>query len=84
MGSAFVHPITGAQTTAKDHPLQKSEAPLEETLDIVARLRPNAAVLTYIEEPDDLSYDDLIELEQRPEYKKLRVRFAYDTMIVKP
>lgn len=38
-------------------------------------------VLTHIEEPDGISYDELKELEKV--LKDLRIEFAYDSMLIK-
>jgi hypothetical protein len=38
--------------------------------------------MTHIEEPDDLTYDDLQAFSERLQQEGLPVVFAYDTMLV--
>jgi phosphoribosyl 1,2-cyclic phosphate phosphodiesterase len=38
--------------------------------------------MTHIEEPDQLSYDDLQVLSERLQGEGLNITFAYDTMLI--
>jgi hypothetical protein len=42
---------------------------------------PKKTILTHIEEPDRISYDELKELEK--DLKHLRIEFAHDSMLIK-
>jgi len=49
----------------------------------VARdLQAGRVVMTHIEEPDRLTYDDLRRLEGRLQAEGLNVSFAYDGMVI--
>jgi phosphoribosyl 1,2-cyclic phosphate phosphodiesterase len=82
MGLAEVHPLTGAQLIAAEHPVLKMEATYEQTLAIVRALDAKQTLLTHIEEPVGLSYDDLLEIEAQVQADGLPIRFAYDGLIV--
>src|SRR5579859_1710194 len=82
MGIVEHDPFTGERRIDEAHPVLKSEATLAQTLDIVRTLRAKRTILTHIEEPDGLGYDDLLRLEERLRRDGLNVTFAYDTLIV--
>ncbi len=82
MGICDVHPLTGERQIPEEHPILKEEATFEETLGIVRELGAKRVVLSHIEETDQLSYDDLIELGRRLRAEELPVEFAYDTMLL--
>ncbi len=82
MGVAEFNPFTNARVIPEDHPVLKSESTFQQTLEVVKALHASRVVLTHIEEPDGLSYDDLQLLGKRLHSKGLNVDFAYDTLIV--
>ena len=82
MGVAEFDPFTGERRIPKDHPALKSEAPFRDTLAILRRLSPGRTVLTHIEEPDELSYDDGRLLEETLRREGRDVTFAYDTLLI--
>jgi len=82
MGVTEVNPLTGAQVIPEDHPLLRSEATFAQTLEMVRQMQPRQTILTHIEEPDGLSYDDLLRLESKLQADGHAIRFAYDTMMV--
>lgn len=69
-------PFTGERRIDAAHPVLRSEATFDETLEIVAQLGARRVVLTHIEE-GELSYDDLLELGSRH-----GVEFAYDGLLL--
>jgi phosphoribosyl 1,2-cyclic phosphate phosphodiesterase len=75
-------PFTGQRRIPTDHPILKSEATFRKTLDIVRQLDARRVIMTHIEEPDLLSYDDLRRLETRLQDEGFNITFAYDTMMV--
>ena len=75
-------PFTGKRRMAPDHPLLREEATFEQTLECLSALGARRAVLTHIEEPDQLSYDDLLGLQEREDLQALRATFAYDGLVV--
>ncbi|MCR4438238.1 MAG: MBL fold metallo-hydrolase [bacterium] len=82
MGIPEFHPLSGARLVAADHPILQSEATFAQTLELVRSLAAKRVILTHIEEPCDLSYDDLRLLEARLQEEGLPVSFAFDTQIV--
>ena len=82
MGVVEFNPFTGERQIAAANPLLTCEATFRETLAVVRKLRAVRVVLAHIEEPDQLSYDDLRELSDRLQGDGLNVVFAYDTMLV--
>jgi phosphoribosyl 1,2-cyclic phosphate phosphodiesterase len=81
---AEFHPITGERRIHVEHPLLCAEATFAETLDIVRILDARQVVLSHIEEMDGLTYDDLLEVEQRLHGERRNIKFAYDTMLIEP
>ncbi len=78
-----VNPLTGERLFPREHPILKSEATFVQTLAIIEALAPRRVVLSHIEEPDGVSYDDLCELESRLRAERgWDLRFAFDGMIV--
>jgi phosphoribosyl 1,2-cyclic phosphate phosphodiesterase len=75
-------PFTRARHIPADHPILKSEATFRQTLDIARKLDARRVIMTHIEEPDALNYDDLLRLEVRLHEEGFNIAFAYDTMIV--
>ncbi len=84
MGVVEFNPFTGIRRISQGHPVLKCEATFEQTLEIVRTLNAKKTVLSHIEEPDGLSYDDLKLLGERLCSQGMNVEFAYDTMIVHP
>ncbi len=82
MGVNEFNPLTGERRIAREHPVLAEEATFEETLEILRVLNARRVILTHIEEPDDLSYDDLLVLQGRLQADGLPVEFAYDTMLI--
>lgn len=75
-------PFTGERRISPEHPLLREEATFEQTLKCVAALGARRVVLTHIEEPDGLTYDDLVRLQGRDDMRALNAAFAYDGLIV--
>jgi phosphoribosyl 1,2-cyclic phosphate phosphodiesterase len=82
MGVLEFHPLTRERLIHEDHPLLQSDATFDETLEIVKQLKAKQVYLAHIEEMDQLSFDELRELEPYLERDGLQVSFAYDTLIV--
>jgi phosphoribosyl 1,2-cyclic phosphate phosphodiesterase len=82
MGVVEFNPFTNIRVVPKNHPVLKSESTFQQTLEVIKALNAKKVVLTHIEEPDNLSYDDLQLLEKRLRAEGLNVDFAYDTLIV--
>jgi len=82
MGLPEFHPLSGERIIPADHPVLQSEATFAQTLDMLHAMQPRRAILTHIEEPAGLNYDDLLRLEARLQADGLAIRFAYDTLIV--
>jgi phosphoribosyl 1,2-cyclic phosphate phosphodiesterase len=81
MGIADLHPLTGQRQLPAEHPILRSEATFEQTLEIVRKLGARRVVMTHVEEPDQVSYDDLCVLERRLQAQGLPIVFAHDTMV---
>ena len=60
----------------------KSEATFAQTLEIVRKLDAQRVVMSHVEEPCHVGYDDLRRLEARLKGEGLPVTFAYDTWAV--
>jgi len=82
MGVVEFDPRTGERQIAEEHPVLRGEATFRETLAIVRKLGAERVILTHIEEPDRLSFDDLKTLEDTLRGQGLDVGFAYDTQVV--
>jgi phosphoribosyl 1,2-cyclic phosphate phosphodiesterase len=82
MGVVEFNPLTNARMIPENHPVLKSEATFQQTLEVVKLLNAKRVVLTHIEEPDRLGYDDLQLLEKQLQTEDLNVVFAYDTLII--
>jgi phosphoribosyl 1,2-cyclic phosphate phosphodiesterase len=80
MGVVEFDPFTGARRIAEDHPVLGVEATFRQTLEIVRKLEADRVVMTHIEEPDGLTYDDLKRIEN--ESGDSNIAFAYDTLLV--
>jgi len=82
MGIVEFHPLSGERLITEKHSVLSAEATFDETLEIVAAIRPTRVVMTHIEESDGLSYDDLIEVAERVRERGIDLTFAHDTMTV--
>ncbi|UCC81920.1 MAG: hypothetical protein JSW46_13030 [Gemmatimonadota bacterium] len=82
MGVLEFDPFSGTRRISEDHSVLRSEATFRQTMDIAGKLKASRVVMTHIEEPDGLSYDDLVRLEGRLVESGLNLSFAYDTLIV--
>jgi phosphoribosyl 1,2-cyclic phosphate phosphodiesterase len=76
------HPLTGKRSINQKHRLLELEATFEETLEIIRQLKAKRVYLTHVEEMDQLSYDDLQEVEARLRNDGLLISFAYDTLVI--
>ena len=79
MGICELDLLTGERRIHPEHPLLAAEATFDETLAIVETLGAHRTVLSHIEEVDELSHDDLIEIARRHDH---RFEFAYDGMML--
>ena len=80
-GICEFHPLTGERRISADHPVLKEEATFRQTLTIIEKLHVKKVYLTHLEEPDQLSYDDLKKVEDTlPQDKK--ISFAFDTLTI--
>ncbi|MCP3029013.1 hypothetical protein [Halobacillus sp. A5] len=77
------HPLNGERLLLEDHPVFQEEATFNETLEIVKTLEAKHVILTHIEEPNGLSFNDFKELENKLKSYGLNIEFAYDTQLVK-
>jgi phosphoribosyl 1,2-cyclic phosphate phosphodiesterase len=82
MGVVDVNPLTGAQNIPAEHPVLALEATFRQTLDILRSVDADRLIMTHIEEPDGMSYDDLLQLEQKLAKDGWSIRFAYDGMML--
>ncbi|MEA5079366.1 MAG: MBL fold metallo-hydrolase [Anaerolineaceae bacterium] len=82
MGVVEFNPFTKERIIPENHPVLKCEATFQQTLEVVKRLNAKKVVLTHIEEPDKLGYDDLCLLEKILHSDGLGIEFAYDTLMI--
>jgi phosphoribosyl 1,2-cyclic phosphate phosphodiesterase len=82
IGLVEVNPLTGERAIPREHPVLQTEATFRQTLELVPQLRASRVILTHVEEPDGLTYDDLLVLGERFRRQGLLITFAYDGMIV--
>lgn len=82
IGIVEFNPLTGERTIPENHPVLKSEATFQQTLEVIRLLKAKRVILTHIEEPDGLSHDDLQLLGKQLRAKGLNIDFAYDTWII--
>ncbi len=81
-GIAEFNPFTGERVVPPEHPALLEEATFEQTLEIVEKLSALRVVMTHIEEPDGLGYDELELLAERLRADGSEITFAFDTLIV--
>lgn len=82
MGILEFDPLTDQRLIHEDHHVLRLEATFDETLEIVRQLRAGRVFLAHIEEMNQLSFDDLAEVEQKLRADGLEISFAYDTLVV--
>jgi phosphoribosyl 1,2-cyclic phosphate phosphodiesterase len=82
MGVVEFDPFSGTRRISEDHSVLRSEATFRQTLEIAGKLEAARVVMTHIEEPDGLSHDDLLRLEDHLGASGLNISFAYDTLLV--
>jgi phosphoribosyl 1,2-cyclic phosphate phosphodiesterase len=73
---------TGERRIPTDHPVLKTEATFRQTLAMLQKMQPKQAIMTHLEEPDGLGYDDYVRLEAKMQAEGFPLRFAYDTMVI--
>jgi len=78
MGVVEFNPLTGERAIPAEHPVLHLEAVFQETLDAAKALQADRIILTHIEEPDHLSYDDLLLVEEKLSQDGFNITFAYD------
>lgn len=83
VGIFELHPLNGERILPEDHPVFQEEATFNETLEIVKTLEAKHVILTHIEEPNGLSFNEFRELEKKLKSSGLNIEFAYDTQLVK-
>lgn len=81
IGIVEVHPLTGERLTPAGHPVLEMEATFEQTLEIVRAMQADRVVMMHIEEPDQVSYDDLELIAARLADEGYNITFAYDGLI---
>jgi phosphoribosyl 1,2-cyclic phosphate phosphodiesterase len=82
MGVVEFNPFTNERAIPENHPVLKSEATFQQTLEVIKALQAKKVILSHIEEPDGLGFDDLQILEKRLLAEGINIRFAYDTLII--
>lgn len=82
MGVVEFNPFTKERVIPENHPVLSSEATFQQTLEVVKQLNAKKVVLTHIEEPDKLGYDDLCLLKKKLQSDGLIINFAYDTLMI--
>lgn len=82
MGICEHDPFTGERRIPGEHPVLNEEMTFPETLEVVRALAPRKAILTHIEEDDELGHDDLTRLAEQCQQDGLPIMFAYDLMRV--
>lgn len=78
-------PFTGERVIPAEHLVLETEATFRQTLDMIRKLDTKQVILSHIEEPNGLDYDDYIRLEEKlaAEQPELGdVSFAYDMQII--
>lgn len=73
---------TGERRIPADHPVLQTEATFRQTLAMLQQMQPKQAIMTHLEEPDSLGYDDYVRLEVKMQGEGYPLRFAYDTLVV--
>lgn len=82
MGVVEFNVWSGERIIPVDHPVLQTEATFAQTLAMLRQMQPKSIIMTHIEEPDGLGYEDLLRLELKLQAEGYPLRFAYDTMLV--
>ena len=82
MGICEFDVFSGERRIHEEHPVLLYEATFEETLAIVDDLDALRVVLSHVEEMDELSYDDLLRIEERERAAGRPLTFAWDGLVV--
>ncbi len=82
MGVVEFDPFTGVRRIPAEHPILRHEVTFAQTLGIVDALEAGRTILSHIEEPDGLSYDNLLRLQQELADEGRMVEFAFDGMLI--
>lgn len=82
LGVSEFNPLTGRRQIPEGHPVLALEATFEGMLEVVGKLDAGRVVITHIEEPEQLSYDDLAALARKLSADGIDLTFAYDTLLV--
>lgn len=82
MGICEHHPLTGERLIHAEHPVLRAEATFADTRALLPQLEAGAVLLSHVEEPNGLSYDDLLEVERLLAADGTPATFAYDTLVV--
>ena len=82
MGILEFDPWSGERRIPSEHPVLQSEATFRQTLDIVRQLDARQTILSHIEEPDGMGFDELKQLGQKLRLDGFNIRFAHDTLLV--
>ena len=82
MGIPEFNPLTGKRAMPKGHPLLKSEMSYARTVEISKNLKAKLVIMTHIEEIYGLSYKDYLLLERRFAKQGLKIKFAFDSMLI--
>ena len=75
-------PFTGERWVAEEHPVLKMEATHDQTMEIVRALDAGRVIMTHLEEPFWMSFDDYERLSEKLRGEGYPIEFAYDTMTV--
>lgn len=81
LGIMEFHPLSGRRLTPAGHPVLESEATFRQTLEIVRELQVDRVVMMHIEEPDQVSYDELEIVAEQLAGDDYNITFAYDGLI---
>ena len=82
MGICEFDLFSGERRIHGDHPILRFEATYAETIEIIDGLDAEQVVLTHVEELDGLTYDDLLEVQERERAAGRPVTFAWDGFTV--
>ncbi len=76
------NPLTGERIISENHPVLKEEATFTETVEMIKELKSQKVILTHVEEPNGLGFNEYKELEKKLKDAGLNVEIAYDTQLV--
>jgi phosphoribosyl 1,2-cyclic phosphate phosphodiesterase len=82
MGICEFHPLTGERRIHAEHPVLRYEATFAETLGVIDLLAAERVILHHIEEMDELTYDDLLVVEEQQRAAGRPITFAWDGLTV--